>query len=137
MMSRISKWRSFSRISFDIQSYRLPVDSSLLVLKPGFYDGTKGPFYCPDSAAIEGFLKYGPEIEKNVEVRRIDFQRPRKEVIDLLGVDKQGSPVLVLDQSGEVPPEAQVSTDTGRAFITDTKHIGEYLGRTYGLLRPH
>jgi len=30
MMSRISKWRSFSRISFDIQSYRLPVDSSLL-----------------------------------------------------------------------------------------------------------
>jgi len=52
MMSRISKWRSFSRISFDIQSYRLPVDSSLLVdedrelgpISPYIYGSAYGPW---------------------------------------------------------------------------------------------
>jgi len=78
----------------------------LFVLEPGFYDGDEGPFYCPHSAAIEGSLKYLPEIEEKVDVRRIDFQRPRKEVIELIGEENQGSPVLVLTKNTEVPPDA-------------------------------
>jgi len=78
----------------------------LFVLEPGFYDGDEGPFYCPHSAAIEGILKYLPEIEEKVDVRRIDFQRPRKEVIELIGEENQGSPVLVLTKNTEVPPDA-------------------------------
>ena len=59
------------------------------------------PYYCPDSAAIEGFLKFEPEIEKQIEVRRIEFPKPRKEVIELVGEANQGCPVLVLDESSE------------------------------------
>ena len=109
----------------------------LFVLKPGFYDGDEGPFYCPHSAAIEGILKYLPEIEEKVDVRRIDFQRPRKEVIDLIGEENQGSPVLVLDTDSEVLPEAQVYEKTGRAFMHGTMEIGNFLSRTFGVMRPH
>ena len=109
----------------------------LFVLKPGFYDGEEGPYYCPHSAAIEGILKYLPEVEEKVDVRRIDFQRPREEVVALIGEENQGSPVLVLDEGTEVPPEAQVSAETGRAFIQDEIQIGNFLSRAFGVMRPH
>jgi hypothetical protein len=109
----------------------------LFVLKPGFYDGEAGPFYCPHSAAIEGILKYLPEIVEKVDVRRIDFQRPREEVIALIGEENQGSPVLVLDEQAEVPPEAQVYPKTGRAFIHDEIKIGNFLSQAFGVMRPH
>jgi len=109
----------------------------LFVLKPGFYDGEEGPYYCPHSAAIEGILKYLPEIEEKVDVRRIDFQRPREEVIALIGEENQGSPVLVLDEQAEVPPDAQVSSKTGRAFLHGTMEIGNFLSQTFGVMRPH
>lgn len=109
----------------------------LFVLKPGFYDGDEGPFHCSHSAAIEGILKYLPEIEEKVDVRRIDFQRPRKEVIELVGEENQGSPVLVLAEAAEVPPEAQVYSDTGRAFMHGTTEIGNFLSRTFGVMRLH
>jgi len=109
----------------------------LFVLKPGFYDGEEGPFYCPHSAAIKGILKYLPEIEEKVDVRRIDFQRPRAEVVALIGEENQGSPVLVLAEGAEVPPDAQVSTETGRAFIHDEIQIGKFLSHAFGVMRPH
>ena len=109
----------------------------LFVLKPGFYDGEEGPFYCPHSAAIEGILKYLPEIEEKVDVRRIDFKRPRAEVIALIGEENQGSPVLVLDEQAEVPLEAQVSAETGRAFIHDEIKIANFISRAFNVMRPH
>lgn len=109
----------------------------LFILKPGFYDGDEGPFYCPYSAAMEGFLKYLPEIEEEVDVRRIDFQRPREAVIALIGEENQGAPVLVLDEAAEIPPEARVYPQTGRAFIHDTMEIGNFLSNIFGVMRPH
>ena len=35
----------------------------LFILTPGFYDGEEGPFFCPHSAAMEGLLKYIPELQ--------------------------------------------------------------------------
>jgi hypothetical protein len=109
----------------------------LFVLKPGFYDGAEDPFYCPHSAAIEGILKYLPEIEGKLDVRRIDSQRPRAEVIALIGKENHGSPVLVLDEQAEVPADAQVYPKTGRAFMHGTMEIGNFLSQTYGVMRPH
>ena len=86
---------------------------------------------------MEGFLKFVPDLEKEIDIRRIDFPRPRNAIIELLGVSNQGCPVLILDKSSDVPPEAQVSAETGRAFITDPKEIGDFLGRVYGFPRPH
>jgi len=109
----------------------------LFLLTPGFTDGDEGPFFCPHSAAMEGFIKYVPAIETEVDVRRIAFQRPRKDVVALLGEENQGTPVLVLAEGTEVPPEAQVSTETGRAFLLGEIQISNFLSRTMGVMRPH
>lgn len=109
----------------------------LFLLKPGFYDGKDGPFFCPNCAAVEGLLKYAPEVESQLEVRRIDFPRPRKEIVELIGAANQGCPVLVLDEVGDLPAEANRSEETGRAFISGSAKICEFLGHKFGFPIPH
>jgi len=109
----------------------------LFLLKPGFYDGDKGPFFCPHTAALEGFIKFEPQIENLVDVRRIDFQRPRNDIVELLGEENQGSPVLVLPEGAELPPEGSSSKVTGRVYVLGDVDISTYLSSTYGLLKPH
>ena len=109
----------------------------LFLLKPGFKANEGGPFYCPDCAAVEGFLKYAPEIETRIDIRRIEFPKPRKEIADLLGEANQGCPVLVFDESSAIPPEAKKSEETGRAYLSDAREICDFLGRTFGVAKPH
>lgn len=109
----------------------------LFLLKPGFADDKGGPWFCPGCAGVEGFLKYAPEVERQIDVRRVDFPRPRKEIVELVGAANQGCPVLVLATDATAPPEAKTSLETGRAFIADTAPICEFLGRTFGVVRPH
>lgn len=109
----------------------------LFLLTPGFSDGDDGPFFCPHSAAMEGFLKYVPSIEEKVEVKRIAFQRPRPDIVELLGEENQGTPVLILDKDADVPEDAQVSEQTGRAFFLGEIDIMKYLSRTYDVMKPH
>jgi hypothetical protein len=110
---------------------------TLFLLKPGFHDDKGGPFFCPSCAAVEGFLKYAPEVERQLDVRRIDFPRPRKEIISLIGADNQGCPVLVLGKGAEPSAEAKRSLETGRLFVSGSTEVCEYLGRTFGGVRPH
>jgi hypothetical protein len=109
----------------------------LFLLKPGFYDEKGGPFFCPSCSAVEGFLKYAPEIEARLGVRRIDFKRPRKEIVDLIGASNQKCPVLVLVDAADLPPEAAKSAETGKAFISGSTEICDFLGRTFNVVRPH
>ncbi len=82
-------------------------------------------------------MKFAPEVERRIEVRRIDFPRPRREIAELLGTENQGCPVLVLERGAAAPPEARTSRETGRAFLNDTTSICDFLGRTFGVVRPH
>jgi hypothetical protein len=109
----------------------------LFLLKPGFYDDSGGPYFCSSSAAVEGFFKYAPEVEWRLDVRRIDFPRPRKEIVELIGAANQGCPVLVLGEVDDLPTEAKRSEETGMAYISESTPICEFLGRTFGVARPH
>lgn len=109
----------------------------LFLLKPGFHDDKGGPYFCPECAEVEGFLKYAPKVEGQLDVRRIDFPRPRKEIVELLGDANQGCPVLVIDGTSDFPSEAKKSVDTGKAFISGGMQICEFLGRILGVVRPH
>ena len=110
---------------------------ALFLLTPGFYDGDDGPFFCPHSAAMEGLLKYAPEIQTKVDVRRIEFKRPRPEIVELLGEENQNTPVLIIDKVSENIPEAQISEVTGRAFIVGEIEISKFLSRELGIMKPH
>lgn len=109
----------------------------LFLLKPGFYDDKGGPFFCPNCAAVEGFLGYFQELENQLDVRRIDFPRPRKDIVELIGAANQGCPVLILDEFGDIPVEANISEETGKAYLSGNSQVCDFLGRTYGVARPH
>jgi hypothetical protein len=109
----------------------------LFLLKPGFKSENNAGYFCPDCAVVEGFLSYAPAVENQLDVRRVDFQRPRREIIELLGEANQGCPVLVLADGIDLPPEASVSEETGRGFVAGGNQICDYLGIKYGVARPH
>jgi hypothetical protein len=110
----------------------------LFLLKHGFEDGPGAPWYCPECAEINGLLHYHPELRHHIDVRYVDFQRPRPEVIALLGEPNQSCPVLVLgDESPHNAPDAQISPTGHRRFIAGAHAIGTYLSSAYGTARPH
>ena len=75
----------------------------LYLLKPQFMDQGKGPYFCPGCAQMLGLLEFYPELKQELEVRYLDFPRPRPELIDLLGEENQSCPVLVLKDAPAGP----------------------------------
>jgi hypothetical protein len=72
-----------------------------------------------------------------VDVHYLAQPRPRKPLVDILGEDFQGTPVLVLGEASmlrhqELTPERA----NGRAFFTDSTAIRRYLCARYGLPGP-
>ena len=72
----------------------------LFLLKADFQDPEKEPgkrYFCPDCVMIEGLLSYYPRLNDELEVHYVNFARPRKALVDLLGEENQSCPVLILD----------------------------------------
>lgn len=94
----------------------------LFILDMPFEDGPGKFWFCTHCALIEGALKANPQWEDQIDVRRIAFPKPRKELIAILGEDRQWLPVLVLKNG-----------DT----ITEPVEITKYLANTFGGAAPH
>lgn len=107
---------------------------TLFLLKAPFED-SGAMWFCRDCATMEGALLANPHWAECIEVRRMPFPRPRREIIALLGADNQGMPVLVLAAAAKAPEGAQYFE--GRAFVTDPKVIARYLAATHGGAGPH
>jgi len=77
----------------------------LFLLKPGFEDPAYPGqlFYCWHCALIEGVLASFPALGDRLDIERVDWQRPRRAVIELAGEDNQNLPLLVL-KDGDRPP---------------------------------
>ena len=110
----------------------------LYLLKPGFFDNGRGPFFCPGCAQMVGLLEFYPELKPRLDFRYVDFPRPRPELVDLLGEEKQSCPVLVLKT---VPPglasNLKVHNANGHAFVEGADEIAEYLAHVHGIGIPH
>lgn len=71
---------------------------------------------------MEGVLVSFPDLAQKLDVKRIGWSRPRREIADLLGEDNQSLPVLVLAEGG---------------FINDKDKILEALSARHGFPLPH
>lgn len=111
----------------------------LFLLKPDFSHDGKGPFFCPSCASLEGLLSFYPKLRQALDVRYVEFPRPRKDVIAELGAENQGLPALVLNANPAAASVAglEVHMANGRRFMTSVTDIGRYLARTQGIGEPH
>lgn len=109
----------------------------LFTLKPNLQEAGR-TWHCPDCATITGVLSYHPEVAAKLDWRQVDFARPRPAVIELIGSENQGCPVLILPEGAPLPAaEFQPKSANGRVFISDVRAIANYLATTYGASYPH
>ncbi len=112
----------------------------LLLLKADFTDPKKDNeetlYFCPHNAIIEGVLKYYPQLEKEIEIQRIDFKRPRQTVIELIGEENQSCPVLIIDKEKDIDT-GYFSTYGDKFFVNDENLILKYLADKFGIGVPH
>ncbi len=105
----------------------------LFVLQMPFSDPDLVPppssdsWFCSHCALIEGALGINPQWLDHIEVKRLAFPRPRRELVELLGEEQQWLPVLVL------PQEDGKKNET----LTDPVAITRYLAEKFGGAAPH
>ncbi|MDB5535622.1 MAG: hypothetical protein JWQ65_497, partial [Devosia sp.] len=68
-----------------------------------------------------------------IDVHRLPFPRPRQPVIDLVGEDNQGLPLLVL--AGTAPDDAKAHGEV--RFVSETRRILELLSERHGFPKLH
>lgn len=106
----------------------------LYLLRSGFMKGDAGPFYCNDSAPVEGMLSFFPQLRQLLDVRYLEFARPRIALIEELGPEHQSLPALVVGPGHTLKlgtPEPQSAN--GRRFYIDEHKIRDYLSIQHGL----
>lgn len=97
------------------------------------YPGQK--FFCRDCATLDGALALNPHWRECIDIRKVDYRKPRPDVIDVLGVENQSCPVLIFADPNAAPEGSKQYE--GRVFITEVKAILNYLGQTYGGVLQH
>jgi len=114
----------------------------LFLLKPNFTDKYRDDdnknYYCPDCAFLEGVLSYYPKLREQIDIRYIDFPKPRKEIVELVGEEHQGCPNLLLDSDNlRFIDENQFYRFGDRLYTNDTKLIVNYLRDKYNIAEAH
>ncbi|WP_237155379.1 DUF3088 domain-containing protein [Oryzibacter oryziterrae] len=110
----------------------------LILIAPGFPDAKLSSdrlYYCPHCNVIEGLLATFPELRDKVDVLRVPFPRPRPTVIERIGEDNQGLPVLIFGDAATAPDDAKAYGET--RFINDPKRIPQLLAERHGIPFSH
>lgn len=111
--------------------------ADLFLLKAGFEDPAfpGSVFFDRYSTLLEGVLSAFPRLKSRVAIHRVDFERPRRKVIDLAGEGGQTLPRLVLP-AGVASRHATDEHD-GRRSIAGASAIVAALVELYGIPPPH
>lgn len=97
----------------------------LFLLKADFQDASRGDgkrYFCPDCAILEGLVSYYPHLSNELEVKYVNFARPRNVLVDLIGEANQSCPVLVLEDG---------------TFINETSEIIRHLTENHQVGYSH
>jgi hypothetical protein len=108
----------------------------LYLLKPNFIDQGKA-YFCPGCAQVEGMLSFYPALREKIDVRYIEFPRPRPSLVAEIGEENQGCPKLVLGGVSQIPQGVTIGEAKGNRFISVPIEICRYLASAYGVGEPH
>ena len=121
----------------------MPKRDQLFLLTPDFTDARHGdrPFFCPETAMVEGMLAFYPKLRAQVDVHYIGFDKPRTAIVALLGEAVQGCPMLVMGEESllafQARPDVKIGESSGQAYISKDIEICRYLAHRYGVGVPH
>ncbi len=93
----------------------------LFLLNPDTNPARPEGWFCPDCAIVEGMLAYYPPLSAALDIRRVDFPRPRASIVELVGEDAQDCPCLLLDPTVSV--EGAPVVNGWRVVTENTKLI--------------
>ena len=107
----------------------------LFLLAPGFSDGGRRE-YCPECAELWGVLNYFPVILESIDIDYQSIEKPRADLVGLLGQEHQNCPTLVLSKSSPVYSECGIQAVEEIQFIDNARDIGLYYALRFGTPRP-
>lgn len=110
---------------------------TLILIKPDFLDPAfpDKRFYCWHCALIEGVLVGFPALQTRINIVRIEWPRPRQEVIQLIGEENQSLPVLIF--ADDAPEQYGARHYNGRQFVADKDDILQALASRHHIPVPH
>ena len=116
--------------------------TKLFLLKANFSDPNLGDenlrYFCPDCAIIEGILSYYPNLKNELDIQYVDFQRPRNELVALLGVNNQSCPSLIINfEKATDKTLRQFQQYSDYLFSNDPKIIANYFAEKFGIGIEH
>lgn len=109
----------------------------LFLLKPDFVEGDSLRYYCVECAQLEGVLSLYPGLQSELDIERIEFTRPRKAILELIGEPNQGAPVLIVGEASSRPEGIEYGEYENHHFVSGAAAIGQYLAKQYNIGSPH
>lgn len=110
----------------------------LYLYKRDFLDYGGQHYFCPFCLRVEGLMAMFPEIRHNVDVRYVDFEKPRGELPNLVGEQQQSCPHLLLPGGDDdISGKYSTTSTTGMLHIDKTDHIIDYFIKRFKLPEIH
>ena len=92
-------------------------------------------FFCWHCMLLEGILASFPRIAETLDVRRVAWPRPRQSIVDLIGIENQSLPILML--ADDANPNIETSVAFGQRFVEGKDAILNALAIRHGIPVPH
>lgn len=117
------------------------IKDRLFLLNPNFTDERLEPrnqlYFCPFNAMLEGVIKYYPQLTEQLEITYIDFKRPRKTIVNMLGEENQGTPLLIITNLEVDITDIKTKHVNEFTFVSGAEDILNYLAKVYSIPLPH
>ena len=108
---------------------------TLFLLPPGFQSNGRRE-YCPECAEMSGLLAYYPAIRESLTVVYQPIDKPRAEIVALLGEKNQNCPTLVLHPDSPHFEDVGILRKSGQRFLNNARDIGRYYAKRFGTAVP-
>lgn len=116
--------------------------AKLFLLKADFIDlkisNDSMKYFCPHCAYIEGLLSYYPKLRQELEINYVDFHRPRKKIVEILGENNQSCPSLIIERDlVDAETLLELKSYSNFKFTNDTRIIAKYFHRQFKIGIEH
>jgi Protein of unknown function (DUF3088) len=109
----------------------------IVFILPSDFEDAGQQWYCRECTEVVGLLAYFPQLHDVIDVRMVDYPRPRLLIAEELGSDAhQNCPMLIAADSAPIDGVTFIEVN-GRKIVDGAKQIGLYLAARHGINGPH